>query len=78
LVALECLIALIPQNSFTRDLNSIKKGVGIASKFPGAGTTGKVYSPRLFKGNIRFVDSTKSLRFILSWMSLSLIDFAQI
>jgi hypothetical protein len=78
LVALECLLALIAQNSFTHYLISIKIGVGIASKFPGAGTTGKVYSPRLFKGNIRFVDSTKFLRFMLSCMSLSLIGFAQI
>eukprot|EP00804_Cyclotella_cryptica_P000077 CCRYP_013734-RC/>CCRYP_013734-RC protein AED:0.05 eAED:0.05 QI:386/1/1/1/0.62/0.55/9/209/1800 len=32
----------------------IYEGVGIGSKFPGAGATGVVFSPRVFKGDIRY------------------------
>ena len=36
-------------------LLDLKLGIGTSSKFPGAEATEFIYSPRLFKGNIRYV-----------------------
>eukprot|EP00804_Cyclotella_cryptica_P000056 CCRYP_013735-RB/>CCRYP_013735-RB protein AED:0.36 eAED:0.36 QI:497/1/1/1/1/1/4/262/210 len=33
---------------------AILEGIGVVSKFPGEGATGVVFSPRLFKGEIRY------------------------